>query len=149
MRRTTRGLGGRTVLTGSQWWTLTADAARWVLAVTDTDQALVRFMRHTRIPDEHYVQTLLGNSIFRWTVQPPVLYADWRPTDGHLPAILTTEHLDELVGGPYLWARKFPDDSGRLVAALQRRLALRPQPGPVVDAVDGEPRVSQGGGRRS
>lgn len=119
MRRPTIALGGRTLYSGSQWWTLTSQASRWLVGAVDHSPKLVRFMRHTRVPDEHFVQILLGNSPLHPTIRPPLFYADWRPGPaGRLPPILTPEHIGDLNGSDSLWARKFPDDSIALLDQL-------------------------------
>ncbi len=47
---------------GSQWWGLTRDVARRMLAVVDDDEHLRQSFRFSCIPDEHYFQTIIGLS---------------------------------------------------------------------------------------
>lgn len=111
---------------GSQWWTLSAVAADDVLAFVDENPAVVSFLRHTQVPDEHFFQIALANTGHRENCRPALFYADFTPVDGPRPAVLTAAHIELLEqtrdGVPTTWARKFSNDSKELTATVRRRL---------------------------
>jgi hypothetical protein len=55
--------GGLTPHFGSQWWAMSRPCARMVLDRYSTDAALVRYYRRALAPDEHFVQTIVANSV--------------------------------------------------------------------------------------
>lgn len=93
---------------GSQWWTLSREALEYVVRFSDEHPGYLRFMRGVFIPDECFVQTVLGNSRFREAIPGDDLrYVDWdRPEPPH-PAILRSEDVDVLGRSGKLYARKF------------------------------------------
>ena len=103
---------------GSQWWSLTADACRHILAFIDSRPDVVKFFNNVYMPDESFFQTIIGNSEFAKHVARNLTFADWsRPTGGpapidmdHLTAFVKTERVmgDDPYGrGELLFARKF------------------------------------------
>lgn len=130
-----KALGGMQPYCGSPWFTFTAAAVDHVLHETDTRPEYVRLMRTTFCVDEHYFQTLIGNSRFLEKCLTSLQYHDFRP-DGDLPrpAQIGPRHVDELVAkvddpdtdgyGPrtYLFARKFNDAAPEVVDLVRERL---------------------------
>jgi hypothetical protein len=62
---------------GSQWWSLTEDAVRYVLRFADERPEVSRFYRYTHCPDEMYFQTVLLNSPLSETAVNRERYLAW------------------------------------------------------------------------
>lgn len=86
-------LGNRTPYAGGQWWTLTGEAADWLLSEVSRDSQFVKLARHSRIPDEFFFQTLLHNSPFKESIRPSLMFTDWTPISGPRPAPITSAHI--------------------------------------------------------
>jgi Core-2/I-Branching enzyme len=124
---------------GSMYWALTAAAARDVLALMRDRPELPRFYRHTWIPDEMFVPTLVMNSPSRAGVANEGLtYIRWPDAGGRHPAVLGADELPALaaaaagpseVGGRArckLFARKFDVAvDARVLDAIDRELLSR------------------------
>jgi hypothetical protein len=132
-------LRGMKPYAGSQWWALTQNAARHVLAFVAARPDVVKFFRNSRLPDESFFHTIIGNSEFAPRVVRNLTFADWsRPGGGpaiidrnHLKAFIRTERVvgDDFYGrGELLFARKFPDDSAELTDFIDRHLIKRNPP---------------------
>jgi hypothetical protein len=118
---------------GSQWWALNAPGARFVLAQIQSREDFVEFCRHTRTPDEHFFQILLGSSEFASRRRPNIMYTDFSIRPG--PVSISDRHVDEWLDSgkasrhdeygyhdEFLFARKFNDDSAALTARIRREL---------------------------
>lgn len=104
--------GGLTPYYGSQWWCLSAACVDHILEFVDRHPDFVRFYRHTRIPDEMFFHTIVGNSAFAGSVWPPMLDQSCAPR--HLiywkdsrPVVLQEAHCTVLLDSPACFARKF------------------------------------------
>ena len=92
---------------GSGYWTMCGEHARYVHRFVQSHPDLVTFFRRVDIPDEIFFQTILANSPFRdQLVDDDLRFIDWS-RDNEWPAVLTTEDLPALQGSPKLFARKF------------------------------------------
>jgi hypothetical protein len=128
---------------GSTWWALSREACEHIQRFVGDEPQVVKFFKHTPIPDEAFFQTILGNSPYRARTQRSLTYADWSGGGSH-PADITEEHLefltatasitlDDVYGkGEVLFARKFSDEAEEIVLRLdqligdkERRLARR------------------------
>ncbi len=129
-------LGGREPYYGSQWWAVTREACETILEFTARERRAVRFFRNAACSDECFFHTILGNSHLRPRIYRSLTYADWDRGSIRHPAKITPSHLrrfrpmlsrsiGELArhetddGSLWLFARKFPDKSGRLVEELK------------------------------
>ena len=114
---------------GSTWWALSRAACEKIVGFVDRETRVVRFYRNTHCPDESFFQTILGNSDFRPKIARNVTYTDWS-AGGRSPANLSEKHVailrahpsanDVYGAGELLFARKFTDESGDIVARLDR-----------------------------
>lgn len=101
-------LGSTTFYGGSQWFALKREHVAFVQSFLESNRAYRRFFRRTRVPDEHFFQTLLLNSPCREDIVPRTLtYSDWRPWGGGGPRILTMDDFERLRASECLFARKF------------------------------------------
>ena len=114
---------------GSAWWALTRNACKTVLDFYDSEKELVKFYKNVFCPDESFIHTAIGNSIYKKRVQRNLTFADWSNgganpnliTSGHIRYFLTAdpiEFLDSFGPGDALFARKFPDNSANLLKQL-------------------------------
>ena len=55
---------------GWQWWCLSDACAGYILSYVDSHPEIVRFFRHTSIPDETFFHSIVGNSKFAGTLSP-------------------------------------------------------------------------------
>lgn len=131
-----KALGGLLPYGGSMWWALTREACEYTVSFIDERPDVVRFFRHSYIPDESFFHTIIGNSRFRSQVARNLTFADWsRPGGG--PAVIDEDHLrgfaavepvmgDDVYGrGELLFARKFPDDSAQLTEWIDAHIIGR------------------------
>ena len=90
---------------------------------------MVKFYKNVFCPDESFIHTAIGNSIYKKRVQRNLTFADWSNgganpnliTSGHIRYFLTAnpiEFLDSFGPGDALFARKFPDNSANLLKQL-------------------------------
>jgi hypothetical protein len=124
-------LGSMKPYAGSQWWGLTANACDLILSFVKNNPKIVEFFRHTRIPDEMFFQTILGNSSLFVNVERNFTYAIWLPGEPS-PTVLSKENLislaskmpvvlDDVYGkGEALFARKFSDNSQELIIEIDK-----------------------------
>ena len=126
---------GRQPYAGSTWWSLSAKAAGIALETAEESSDLLKFYKHTSVPDEMFFQTVLMNSPVRDNVVLTGTYCVWRPGRAS-PEILASDHIDELQAliaeegdvapGDHRWlfARKFRDDSVRLIEHIDETLRV-------------------------
>lgn len=126
------------VFCGSDYWSLTMDCARHVLHVLTHDRALVRYFRHSFVPSEMCVQTIVFNSSFRQNVLPhsgqwglyhhsPLHYLDY----GKSIKVLTLADYAAIRLVDRMFCRKVVTGySDSLVREIHERNALQ-SPGPV------------------
>ena len=88
-------LGDRNPYAGSQWWALTAPAARLVLHEFEHGSKLKELFQYSKIPDESFVHTIVGNSRSLSIESTQLMFADWSDPS-HKPALLSQERLVEL-----------------------------------------------------
>lgn len=137
-RRYQSMLGGLCPYAGSQWWAVSAGVLREFVYAFDSNPSLVELYRRSRIPDEGFFQTVVGNSPFADLVRRNLTFTDWSRPKGPKPAEIDNEHIDYLArskglvvdsgygAGTVLFARKFPSESVDLVASVQRRVWGKP-----------------------
>jgi hypothetical protein len=118
---------------GSEWWAISREACDYILTFMKRNTRVVDFFKNTNIPQETLFQTILGNSHFKSKNVRSLTYTDWSAR-GPSPAYITEKHLaffqttssyppDDLFGGgEMLFARKFSDESGDLVARLDDQI---------------------------
>jgi len=89
------------------WWTMSADAARFVADTVLNNQRLQRFCNFTWCADEFLIPTVLMNSHFKDTVvNNSGRYIDWSQ-GGANPKILTSKDFEQIMASEMLYARKF------------------------------------------
>lgn len=135
---------------GSDWWSMSADCARYVLEYVKNNPRYVSFYRYTHCPSEMFFHSIVLNSEYasrvrnyqeyeRWRVKgtadvQPMLpedtfnlrYIDWsgeRTRERECPAVLDERDFEALSRSPDLFARKFEEArSERLIQMIDSRL---------------------------
>jgi len=103
-RRVPRGLRPHG---GMALWALTGETLAELMRFLDERPEVLRFFRHTKMPDETFFQTVLLSSRLAETVDNELLhYLDWSSGSAH-PATLTAADLPKLRASEKLFARKF------------------------------------------
>jgi hypothetical protein len=116
-------VAGHEVVGHSQWFTITAGSARYLLAYLKDHPRVVRFFRYVWGADELIFSTVIyNNPAYRDRIEDNVFYIDWS-RGGASPKLLTGEDLPALLDSDKLFARKFDAevDSG-VLDALERGL---------------------------
>jgi hypothetical protein len=98
-----------TLYQGSQWWTLSREAARYVVETFIRRPELGRYFRRTQAPDEFAFQTVLCNSHLQGRiVNDDLHFIQW---EGWHPRTLTLDDLPALASSQKLFARKLSTSS--------------------------------------
>ena len=101
---------GKKIQRGSQWFSVTGEFAKYLIS---QKSFVFKQFKHTFIPDEFFVQTVMINSDFAKNLHSKkfdndhracMRYIDW--TRGH-PFVFTSGDYDELMNSGCLFARKF------------------------------------------
>jgi hypothetical protein len=120
-----RGPRGLRLYKGWQWWCLRHECIEYILRSIDSAPDIERFFRYTRIPDETFFHTIIGNSKFARTLSPGFEtgtttgnhYVRW--IDGR-PCVLTADDFDTLIKSKACFARKLRErESFELIAMLR------------------------------
>ena len=107
---------------GSQWWTLTADAAYEILAYSDAHPEILTYYEKCIIPDECFFQTLFMRGPYRDQRSMNLTYINWEKIR-RSPETLTISDLEKLrkEAETFCFARKFErGESGALIEKLQQ-----------------------------
>ncbi len=108
---------------GSQWWSLSFHHIKKLLSLLDKYPFVLKYYRHTLIPDEIFFQTLIchicpENEI----INDNLRYIKWLDGSSH-PKMLTINDLNDIRNSEKLFARKFdPDIDKRIIDKLNLRL---------------------------
>lgn len=118
---------------GSMWHHLTRDFCAWLISDPKADR-IQRFLRHTKIPDETWIQVLIMNGPFRQTAAPAYRrFVKWEENRAH-PETLTMRHLDEIRRSGAFFARKFdPAVDAQVMEALLRAVIVPAVPRAAAD----------------
>ncbi len=113
---------------GSQWFCLPRRHVDLILDLLEENPEIVRFFRHTFIPDEMFFQTILMNSeLADEVVNDNKRFTDWSKKCVPTPAILLSEDLPRLERSGMFFARKFDQEMDpRILDLLDLRLLKRP-----------------------
>lgn len=98
---------------GSQWWALSHECAKYVMDFVTSRVKEMTSLRQVLVPDEHVIQTIVGNSnlpvVSRLGADAAsylaLHYIDWSVSAP--PKLLNEEDLERLLTSPLLFARKF------------------------------------------
>ncbi len=107
----------------ANWFTLSADAARYAVRFLQEHPELVRYFKFCWGADEFIFSTVLYNSHFKSRIRENMVYVDWN-NDGHIghPKMLTSADIDNLRKSDKLFARKFDMNQDARVLPLLREM---------------------------
>jgi hypothetical protein len=117
---------------GSQWWALTPEAASYLVGHPQ-QEAVMRFLRFSKAPDEIYFHTLLANSPLQHTVEPVSGSGVWDAANLHLidPSLsrwFQAADYEEVVASGRWFVRKVGSDISRdLCDRLDSNLVPQPE----------------------
>lgn len=127
--------GDLTPYIGSQWWSLDRECAEYLIEFVARRPEVVRFYRHTHVPDESFVHTVLANSPYRSRLVDDALrYVVW--DGGSSPRVLEAADLPSIERSDAAFVRKIAckgetDLAKRLLDSepvVHRLEALRTEP---------------------
>lgn len=120
---------------GSQWWTLRWSTCEIVLAA-GRNRAYRRYFRTVWIPDEMFIQTVVG-SRFSADQRHRFCLTLFQFTDYGKPVVFANDHLSFLARQNFFFARKISPHAARLRDGLDRIVRGEVQVPPVADALVG------------
>lgn len=90
---------------GSQWWCLNLVCIEYILKYISENKSVIRFFKHTRIPDEMFFQTILLNS----RLKDKIINDNLRyiVLEGRHPETLLKKDFEEIITSNKFFARKF------------------------------------------
>lgn len=115
---------------GSNWFALSAECVQYIFEFLAAKPSYKKAFSHALCADESFFHTIIGNSPFLEKCKHCLHYADWSGPnppatigEKHIEVFESCESITDAYGEftPY-FARKFPDKSGPLVEAIERRL---------------------------
>ncbi|KQS32315.1 hypothetical protein ASG14_17400 [Pedobacter sp. Leaf194] len=99
----------------SSWWTITYDAAAYVVNKLDMNSKLHNFFKYTWGSDEFVIATIIMNSDHsKHTNSDNLRYIDWSEGNAN-PKFLSIKDLSEILNSNMIFARKFDVDSDSAV----------------------------------
>ncbi|WP_040203788.1 beta-1,6-N-acetylglucosaminyltransferase [Neobacillus jeddahensis] len=104
--------------TGSQWFTIPLEAAKYIIEFIDKNEWYYRFFENTLAPDEWFFHTLIMNSPFKVkVVKNNYLFLKWggKFTDIGSPVCLTFKDIQQIEESNDFFARKFDEDIDKAV----------------------------------
>lgn len=112
---------------GSQWWNLTLECVRYIIAFCEANPHIVQSYRHSLCPDEIFFQSMLHASPFKERLVNHIFrYIDW--SDGPTsPKTLDSSDYEAIVNSGAWFARKVDmQKDSRLLDMLDKNIASKP-----------------------
>ncbi|WP_293788735.1 beta-1,6-N-acetylglucosaminyltransferase [uncultured Pedobacter sp.] len=107
IREFPKGIGE--IYGGSQWWTLTADCAEYIIHYLNRTAGIIQFFKYTLIPDEIFFNTILLNSPFKEKIiNDNLRMIDWNVIPGK-PKVFDSTDKKRLNRTKKFFARKFDE----------------------------------------
>ena len=116
-------LEGMTPYAGDSWWIITRKAAAEIVEFSQKEKEKMEFFRGTWTADEHFFQTVLGNSADKYIFKNSPVYADWNPQRSKfLPCFLDASDFNNLRSQKknFFFARKLHDAESELAHLVPR-----------------------------
>jgi hypothetical protein len=108
---------------GADWFNLSRRAVETVLEQCRSHAELLHYYRHTLIPSESLVQSILANDHGLRLSGDVRRYTQWDQPHGTSPAVLGLDDLDAILGTQADFARKFDEEvDGRVLDEIDRRV---------------------------
>lgn len=107
----------------SNWFAITSDAAKYIMAFMKENPKVVRFYKNTWGADECIFSTILYNSDFKNNIEENLVYTDWSEQKAH-PKIFTANDYNALISSGKVFARKFDIAvDGKIINMLENFVA--------------------------
>jgi len=87
-------VGNMKLFAGDSWWVISRKAAREIIHFVDSNPKVLEFFQSTWIADEHFFQTVLGNSESEYNFKGSPMLANWTSGRGPNPPYFLSE-IDE------------------------------------------------------
>jgi hypothetical protein len=118
-------LRGMRLFAGDSWWVISRKAAKEIVDFVDAHPSITKFFESTWIADEHFFQTILGNSSSDFEFIGSPMLTNWESGHGPNPPYFLSE-IDEAWilsnRGGHLFARKaemYSDSFSQFVERLK------------------------------
>jgi hypothetical protein len=110
---------------GNLWCILSREFCSW-LNTSETTETFRRALKHTKIPDEFFFQSIIMQSPFASTINgDPRRHLEFKP-GATGPKTLTLKDLDQMLASGAFFARKFDEAvDADVLRVLARRLGAR------------------------
>ncbi len=110
-----------TIYKGMIWTSLPKEVIEYVVNFVNRNPSYMKDLRHTRIPEEFFFQTILMNSKYRnQIVSNNLRYTDWTHRNGSTPAILDESDYIRIMESNCFFARKIDSSiSMKLIKMLE------------------------------
>jgi hypothetical protein len=106
----------------SNWFTVTSDAAGYMIGFLKAHPEVVRFFKYVWGADEFIFSTMLHNSGFGERIRDNQRFVDWSEGNAH-PKLLTTGDFDRMIASGKLFARKFDqEEDGGIIDLLEAHI---------------------------
>jgi hypothetical protein len=118
-----RALGRMNLFAGDSWWVISRKAAIEIIEFVDAHPQIVEFFETTWIADEHFFQTILGNSTSEYEFTGSPMLANWSSGSGSNPPYFLTEQDEKWIRSNrkgYLFARKIEKHSESFAAFTKK-----------------------------
>jgi len=102
-------IGETRLFAGDSWWVISRKAAKEIIHFVDTNPKFVDFFKSTWIADEHFFQTVLGNSVSEYNFEGSPMLANWTSGSGPNPPYFLSERDEQWIRSNrsrHLFARK-------------------------------------------
>ncbi|RFM30175.1 beta-1,6-N-acetylglucosaminyltransferase [Deminuibacter soli] len=110
-----------TLAGGPNWFTVTSEAAAFIIDVLELRPDIARYFKYCWGADEFIFASILYNSAFRERLRECLLFCKWLPGNGHAE-ILTTNDLEEMKASGKFFARKFDTDTDNHIFSVLEEL---------------------------
>jgi hypothetical protein len=102
-------VGDMKLFAGDSWWVISRKAAQEIIDFVDSNPKVLEFFRSTWIADEHFFQTILGNSLSEYSFEGSPMLANWTSGMGSYPPYFLSERDEQWIRSNrsgHLFARK-------------------------------------------
>jgi hypothetical protein len=122
-------LGSMDLFAGDSWWVISRKAAKEIIHFVDSNPKVVEFFHSTWIADEHFFQTILGNSVSDYNFEGSPMLANWTSGRGPNPPYFLSEGDEQWIlsnRNRHLFARKIETHSKSFSSFADRLRSSKP-----------------------
>jgi len=122
-------VGDMSLFAGDSWWVISRKAAQEIIDFVDSNPEVLEFFQSTWIADEHFFQTILGNSMSQYNFNGSPMLANWTSGRGSYPPYFLSEGDEEWIRSNrngHLFARKIETHSKSFSLFVERLRTSKP-----------------------